>query len=330
MPTGCHRCVNNVAALSARLLYYLSDETTRRQSVDDELLCLPMAGGCMLSALLGRFATEDGPHIALAPEGVYHVGGFTLTNSTIYGLVCAVLLAILLIFSNRRIRTNAARGIAQFVEIIMEFVIGLIETPLGSRAKAAKYAPIFGTFFLFIIFNNIMGIMPWVGPGIHATTAEGTFPLFRAFTADVNGTIAVGAVAIITIQYLSIKESGFSGHLKHYFTNKPFNPINMFIGILEVFGEFTRLLSLSLRLFLNTVVGEILIAVFAYIGKDFQSFTILPIAMFEILVACIQAYVFTVLCATYLGLAIAHSHDDEHTAHEVDPVVASLEGDVNH
>ncbi len=284
----------------------------------------------MLSAFLSRLASGDEPHIALAPEAVLHIGGFTITNSTIYGLICALLLAVLMLFSRKAIRVKASRGVAQIIEILVEFVIGLIEGPLGSREKAAQYAPIFGTFFLFIIFNNIMGIMPWVGPGISATTNEGTFPLFRAFTADLNGTIAMAVIAIGTVQYLSIKESGFIGHLKHYFTDKPLNPVNAFIGLLEVFGEFTRMISLSLRLFLNTVVGEILIAVFAFIGKDFQSFTILPIAMFEILVACIQAYVFTVLAATYLGLAIAHGHDDEHAAHEVDPVVASLEGDVNH
>ena len=283
----------------------------------------------MLSALL-QFASEDGPHIALAPEGILKIGGFTVTNSTLYGVICALLLLSVVLFSRKKVRVKSVKGITQFVEILVEFVIGLIESPLGSRKKAVKYAPIFGVFFLFIIFNNIMGIMPWVGPGINATTHEGTFPLFRAFTADVNGTIAMAVVAIVTVQYLSIKESGFLGHLKHYFTDKPLNPINTFIGLLEVFGEFTRMISLSLRLCLNTVVGEILIAVFAYIGKDFQSFTILPIAMFEILVACIQAYVFTVLCATYLGLAISHGHDDEHVAHEVDPVVASLEGDVHH
>lgn len=282
----------------------------------------------MLGALLTKFASEDGPHIALAPEALFKIGGFPVTNSTLYGVICAVLLLALGLFSRKKIRVTTVRGVTQLIEILMEFVIGLIEGPLGTRKKAAKYAPIFGTFFLFIIFNNIMGIMPWVGPGVNATTHEGTFPLFRAFTADLNGTIAMAIVGIGTVQYLSIKESGFMGHLRHYFTDKPFNPVNTFIGLLEVFGEFTRMISLSLRLFLNTVVGEILIAVFAYIGKDFQSFTILPIAMFEILVACIQAYVFTVLCATYLGLAIAHSHDDAHPAHEVDPVVAGLEGDI--
>lgn len=281
-------------------------------------------------SFLSLLANGDGPHIALSPEEITKVGGFTISNSIIYGAICAVLLALILLVSRRKIRIKAARGFAQIVEILVEFIIGLVEGPLGSRKKAVKYAPIFGTFFLFIIFSNLMGLLPIVGPGVFARTAEGNTPLFRPFTADLNGTIAMAVIAIITIQYLSIKESGFLGHLKHYFTDKPFNPINMFIGVLEVFGEFTRMISLSLRLFLNTAVGEILISVFAFIGKDFRSFTILPVAMFEMLVAGIQAYVFTVLCATYLGLAISHGHDDEHSAQEVDPVVAALEGDVSH
>ncbi|MCA9329117.1 F0F1 ATP synthase subunit A [Candidatus Saccharibacteria bacterium] len=284
----------------------------------------------MLSLIFGRFANSDGPHIALSPEAITNVNGFTITNSTVYGAVCAILLIVLMVVARHKVKIKTTKGYTQIVEILAEFIVGLIESPLGSRKKAVQYAPIFGTFFFFIMFNNIMGIMPWVGPGITATTHEGVVPLFRAFTADLNGTIAMAVAGIISVQVLSIKESGLLGHLKHYFTNKPLNPINMFIGLLEVFGEFTRMISLSLRLFLNTVVGEILIAVFAYIGKDFQSFTILPIAMFEILVAVIQAYVFTVLCATYLGLAIAHGHDDKHATHETDPVVDALEGGTNH
>ncbi len=281
-------------------------------------------------ASLTHLANSAEPPIALSPEAIFKVGSTSISNSILYGVICAILLVVLLLAASRKIRVKTAKGASAGVEMLVEFVIGLIEGPIGSRAKAVQYAPIFGTFFVFIIFNNIMGIMPWVGHGIVAHTVEGEVPLFRAFTADLNGTIAMAVFAILTVQYLSIKESGFLGHLKHYFTDKPFNPINMFIGLLEVFGELTRITSLALRLFLNTAVGDILIAVFAWVGKDFQSFTVLPVAMFEMLVACIQAYVFTMLCATYLGLAIAHGHDDEHPAHEVDPVVAAVEGDVSH
>lgn len=271
----------------------------------------------------GLLASEDGPHIALSPEAIFKVGGLTVTNSMIYGILCAVLLVVLARYASKRIKTKSSRGIATIFELLVEFVISLIQGPLGSREKAVKYAPIFGTFFVFIVFNNLMGLLPIVGPGIHANTAEGEIPLFRPFTADLNGTIALSVIAIITVQYLSIKESGLGGHLKHYFTDKPFNPINMFIGILEVFGELTRMTSLSLRLFLNTAVGEILISVFAYIGQDFRSFTILPIAVFEMMVALIQAYVFTMLCATYLGLATSHGHqeeDESHAQHTADAI----------
>lgn len=277
------------------------------------------------------FAASDEPHIALAPETIYHFHGIAISNSVIYGVICAVLLSVLLIGVRMRSRVRAGKGLVGPIEILVEYVLGLIEGPLGSRKKAVQYAPIFSVFFIFIIFSNIMGIMPWVGPGIYAATDEGHVALFRAFTADLNGTLAMALIAISIVQILSIRESGFMGHLKHYFTDKPFNPINFFIGILEVFGELTRVMSLSLRLFLNTAVGDILISVFAWLGKDLQSITILPIVLFEILVAGIQAYVFTVLSATYLGLAIAHGHsDDEHQTHEVDPVVAALEGDVSH
>jgi F-type H+-transporting ATPase subunit a len=273
---------------------------------------------------------DDSLHVSLSPEVVTHWHGIAISNSLIYGILCSVVLLIWLLIARTKIRLKTASGTSQFIEMATEFITDLVEGPIGSRKKAVKYAPVFCTFFIFIIFSNLMELMPFVGPGVFARTAEGNVPLLRPFTADLNGTLALAIIAIIIVQYISIKETGFKGHLKHYFSDKPFNPINFFVGLLEVFGELTRVLSLSLRLFMNMAVGDILIAIFAYIGKDFQSFTLLPIVCFEILVGAVQAYVFTVLCATYLGLAISHAHDDEHPTHEVDPVVAALEGDVSH
>lgn len=266
---------------------------------------------------LSMIASETGPHIAIAPEAVGKIGDFIITNSMVYGVVVAIVIAVVSIMAAKRIRVKAVGGFVQLMELLFSFIIDMLEGIFDNREKAVKYAPLFGLFFLFIVINNVMGLMPWVGPGIHSVTPEGKIPLFRPLTADLNGTIALSVIAILTVQVLSIRESGWLGHLKHYFTDKPLNPINFFIGVLEVFGELTRVVSLSLRLFLNTAVGEVLISVFAFVGQNGSSFTVLPIAMFEILVALIQAYVFTVLSATYLGLAIKH-HDDEH-AHENSP-----------
>lgn len=221
----------------------------------------------------------------------------------------------ILVALTQTIKLKPKKGTAKnALEYLVEFVINMLEAPFGSRDKAAKFTPVFGTFFLFIIFSNILGLLPWVGSQV---SYEGS-PLFRPLAADLNGTIAMAVIAILYIQYLSVREQGFKGHLKHYFSDKPWNPINFFIGILEVFGELTRVMSLSLRLFLNTAVGEILIAVFAslIVPKGQTPLIVIPVFMFEVLVAGIQAYVFTILAATYLGLSTQHAdNDDTHKVH---------------
>lgn len=267
-----------------------------------------------MGSFLTTFAAE-GIHVSLKAEPIQKAGNFIITNSLIYGVLCTVLLGVILLIAARRSKVSPTKSVlANGVEWLVEYVITLLEGPFGSREKAAKYTPYFATFFFFIIFSNLMGILPLVGPAIHV---EG-IPLFRPMTADLNGTVALSVFAILLVQILSIKEQGFRGHLKHYFSDKPWNPINFFIGILEVLGELTRIISLSLRLFLNTAVGEILIAVFTSMiaPNGMTPFAVIPIFMFEILVAGIQAYVFTILAATYLGLSIQHAdHGEDHSVH---------------
>lgn len=256
----------------------------------------------------------SGIHISLKAEYLFEIGGFAVTNSMLYGVIAAIILASIMIYSAKRIKLRPASGFVALIELMTEYVINLLHGPFGSRAKAARFAPIFGFYFVFIMFNNLMGLLPIVGPGIYSSVEGANIPLFRPFTADLNGTIAMSVIAILIVQYLSVKEQGAKNHLKHYFSDKPKNPLNFFIGILEVFGELTRILSLSLRLFLNTAVGEILIAVFTsmILVSGRTPFAVIPILLFEGLVAYIQAYVFTILAGTYLGLAIAH-HGDHHS-----------------
>ncbi len=267
-----------------------------------------------MSNIFTTFASE-GIHVSLKAEPIQQAGHFVITNAIIYGVLCAGLLGVMLYAAARKSSPRPSHSVfANAVEWLVEYVINLLEGPFGSREKAARFTPYFASFFFFIMFSNLMGLLPLVGPALHV---EGT-PLFRPMTADLNGTIALSVTAIILVQVLSIKEQGVKGHLKHYFSDKPWNPINFFIGILEVFGEVTRIISLSLRLFLNTAVGEILIAVFtSMIAPDGMTpFAVIPIFMFEMLVAGIQAYVFTILTATYLGLSIQHAdHGEDHSVH---------------
>ncbi|HIA91655.1 TPA: F0F1 ATP synthase subunit A [Candidatus Saccharibacteria bacterium] len=253
------------------------------------------------------FAAEDSAHISLKAEGVFTIGDFTVTNTMLYSPLVALAIVALGIYASKRIGLKPARGIAGFFELIVEYVINMLTIVFGNRKKAVKFAPVFGVYFIFIMLNNMSGLLPWVGSGL----AFGPTPAFRPFTADLNSVLALSIFSICMVQYLSIKESGLKGHLQHYFTDKPANPINLFVGFLEVLGEVTRVISLSLRLFLNTVIGEILVSVFIFISGPATPFTLVPIILFELLVAYIQAYIFTVLSATYLAQAIHHDHEHE-------------------
>jgi F-type H+-transporting ATPase subunit a len=280
----------------------------------------------MLGSITKVFAAgESGIHVSLKAEPVFMVGDVTVTNSMLYGFIVATFMALVLILVAKKSSVKPKKGLIAVVEMIVEFVINLLEGAFGNRKQAVKYAPIFAVFFFFILFSNIMGLIPIVGPGIYVPYEGINIPIFRPFTADLNGTLVMAVIAIITVQVLSIRSQGFKGHMQHYFTNKPWNPINFFIGILEILGEFTRILSLALRLFLNTAVGEILIAVFTslILANGRTPLAVIPIILFELLVAGIQAYVFTVLSATYLALAISHAHPEEE--HHV-PEAQKVEG----
>lgn len=256
-----------------------------------------------------RFAAETGPHISIAAEKLFSIGPFEIRNSHLYGWISAAAIGLLLLSVARKVGVKSRGGIAQFVELGAQFVVDLLESNLGNRAKAYRYAPVFASIFFFILLSNWFGLLPGVGPAFEINGV----PAFRPFTADLNGTLALAVVAIIIVQSIAVKESGGMNHLKHYFGGNFKNPINIFVGILELFGELTRVISLSLRLFFNVLIGEILISIFTFLGKVGAPITTLPFIVMELFVGLVQAYIFTMLCVTYLGIATAHSdHHDDH------------------
>jgi F-type H+-transporting ATPase subunit a len=104
--------------------------------------------------------------------------------------------------------------------------------------------------------------------------------------------------------------------LRHYFGGSLKNPLTYLAGVYEIFGEFIRLFSLALRLFLNIAIGEIIIAVFSFLGKVAAPITALPFVMLELGVAVLQAYIFVMLSITYLSLAVKHGEEAEEQDHE--------------
>jgi F-type H+-transporting ATPase subunit a len=251
------------------------------------------------------FAAESGPHVAIAPEKLFEIGGYVITNSMFYGWIIAITMSVLLILGMKKLTIGGAKGPMQIIDAGTEFLVSMIANSLGSREKAIRYTPMFAAIFFFILFNNWLGLMPGVGPALEYNGN----PLLRPFTADLNGTLAMALVGIIIVQAISIKENGPFGHLKHYFPGKFTNPVTYLIGAFEVFTELTRLFSLGLRLFLNVTIGEILIAIFAFLGGVAGPLAALPFVLLEIFIGLLQAYIFVILCVSYLSVSISNQYE---------------------
>jgi F-type H+-transporting ATPase subunit a len=257
---------------------------------------------------LSLFAAESsGPPIHITPGEIFTIGSLSITNSMFYGAITSLFLIILFTTVARTMTLRPKRGFTQLVEIGTEFIITTLQNSLGSRKKAVYYAPYFVTAFFFVMFSNWLGLLPGVGEAI----TIGETPALRPFTADLNGTLAAAAVMMFLVQVFAIRESGFRRHIRHYFAGSLKNPATYLLGIFELFSELTRIFSLGLRLFLNVAIGEIIIAVFTYLGSFAAPITAMPFIILELFVGALQAYIFTILLIMYLASAIQHDHAAE-------------------
>jgi F-type H+-transporting ATPase subunit a len=271
--------------------------------------------------MIHLFASAEG--IPLAAEPVMNILGIQITNSMVFGLMIAVIVLVLFNAAARRSQSRPDSKLAFAIETVVDMILDLGEDNLGSREKAIKHMPLLLTLFVFILFSNLFALVPGVG-SIIVATPEGEIPLLRAFTADLNATLALAILTIGTIQVVAIRQLGVKKHLQHYFTNKPLNPMNMFIGLIEVMGEFIRILTLSMRLFGVIYAGEVLIHVVGELAGNFGWAATFPIYLLEIFFGVIQAYIFMMLSMVYLGIA-THTEDHPEPDHSDVPITRASE-----
>lgn len=248
-------------------------------------------------------------HISLAAERIGILLGLPITNSL---LATWVVMGILTLFSYGATRkmTLVPTTLQSIAEII---VGGLYDFFAGVVGKQITLLfPLLASIFLFIIFANWFGLLPGVGTvGFFKQTGAGAefVPYLRAATADLNMTIALAIIAVVAIQYFGFKTSGF--HYGKRFINMT-NPINFFIGILEIVSELSKIISFAFRLFGNIFAGEVLLAVMAFLMPFVAP---LPFLSLELFVGFIQALVFSMLAAVFSAVAIQHGQHEAHLAH---------------
>jgi F-type H+-transporting ATPase subunit a len=227
---------------------------------------------------------------------------FSMTK-TVMGMLSAAIIGLLLFLSLARSYKKTGishpKGIQSFLEPIILFVRDDIAAPnLGH--KADKYMPYLLTAFFFILINNLMGLIPFPPP----------------FGANVTGNIAITFV-LATCTFLITQFSGNKAYWRHIFATPgvPFWLLPVMIPV-EIIGMFSKPFALMIRLFANITAGHIIVLSLICLIFIFDSLALAPVSIFfvifmdclELLVAFLQAYIFTLLSALFISLAVQEHH----------------------
>lgn len=228
---------------------------------------------------------------------------FSITKAVV-GMLFAVLIGLWLFVSlgssYKKTGISSPKGIQSFLEPVVLFVRDDIAIPIIGEHKYEKFMPYLLTAFFFILLNNIMGLIPFPPP----------------FGANVTGNIAVTFVLALCTFIIT----QFSGN-KHYWKDifaapgVPFWLLPIMIPV-EIIGMFSKPFALMIRLFANITAGHIIVLSLVCLIFIFKSLAVAPVSILfvifmdclELLVAFLQAYVFTLLSTLFIGLAVKEEH----------------------
>lgn len=247
---------------------------------------------------------DKGPHISIKPEIIFHVYGFPMTNSYITSLIVMAIFIILAVYYKTQITKIKRGNLFYILHFVIRSLYNFFETVVGTRITSLF--PLLGSLFLYILLLNWFGLLPGVGSLLVKASEGGSFhfvPLLRGNTTDLNTTLTLALIAFASIQYYGIKELGVGGYLGKFFNFK--NPISVFTGLLELVSEFSRIISFAFRLFGNIFAGEVILSIIAFLVPVLASF---PFLLLEIFVGFIQAFVFAMLAAVFINLAVVKQH----------------------
>jgi len=275
------------------------------------------------------------PSIEIAPTVIIPLfpDGNGITN-TLLGtwIVIAILLAFFF-FATRR-RDLIPSGLQNFAEWAVESLQGLVESVAG-KEKGRLFFPLVATFFIFIFICNMIDILPVVdtigtitkgatvvhGPFLFGNDTDRIAPWFRPPTSDINLTLSMAIVSVVTTQFFGFSILGAWRQLGRYFQFQafkkgPLGTIDFFVGLIELVAEVMRLISFSFRLFGNIFAGSVLLAIFAYLIPFLANIIFIPL---EIFVGFMQAFVFAVLTLAFMELGTTtHDHEEGETVHEAE------------
>lgn len=229
-----------------------------------------------------------------------HIFGFDI-SITKHVLMLWIVAAILIVTIPLIVRSKSLipKGPVNFIEWIIVFLKDSVIVPfLGEEGY--QHAPYLLTAFFFVITCNLMGLVPM------ASTATG----------NISVTAALALSTFFMVQFSNIRKNGFGGYLKSFIP--PGLPVLLvpILLVVEILGMLTKHLALAIRLFANMFAGHLVIFTVLGLIFLFKNFFISPfpilgiifLSLLEILIALIQAYIFTILSAVFIGMSVKPQH----------------------
>lgn len=258
--------------------------------------------------MIGAFA--ETVQIALPAAKLFDIGPLPVTNTMLMGAIGIVVMIAVLLYARHNVKVGKHTFVTGLVQWAVEGMYAQVIDIIPDKKVAKSIAPLALSIFFTVLFTYWISILPGVGESV---TYNG-HPLLRGLPTDLNFTFALAIITIVAVQIYAVKSHGLFGNMERYFINPFKNPIGAFEGILELIGEFSRLIALSLRLFGNAFAGEVLLAVIAMLSGWFAGLSLPLFMAFELFIGFIQAYVFFVLTCIFTALGTA-SHGQSETAH---------------
>ncbi len=216
----------------------------------------------------------------LAPEILFMLGPVPVSRAVVTTWCIMAALTIVCWLSLRRTRMDAGP-----LQAVLEIVVEAMTSQLGEvvRTGTRAYLPLLGTLFLFLLFANLSAVVPGMKPP----------------TAHIETPAALATIVFLSVHYYGIRARGVGPYLRHY--TRP----NALLLPLNVLAEITRTFSLMVRLFGNMMSHEFVIAMVVFLAGLFLP---IPFMLLGVLIGIIQAYIFTILAAVFIGAAVEGGH----------------------
>jgi len=231
----------------------------------------------------------------------------SVTKAVVYLWLATAVIAIMAMIVSRSLKAQPGR-FQSFMELLYSLAReGIVKSTMKSGADT--WFPFVGSAFFFILVSNLLGLVPLPFGENHQLA-------FYSATGNLNVTITLAIFTFVFTHYAGIHAKGAIGYFRGWAIPSAPPALRQLIFFMHIISEIFRLVSLAVRLFANMLAGHAILGVFFAMALVFQSYLIAGVLqagsvllyIFEIFIAFIQAFIFAILTAVYIGGALEEEH----------------------